>query len=106
MLKRSQERKRLETKSLEKMKELSDIIKNSETDEIALSFLKESWVDDYPDLDLGREDLHIATKILSGDESGVKESDLEVKDGNLNEDFLSFFMKKKEKAKRRRKKRR
>lgn len=97
---------RLKTKSVEKMKELSDIIKNSETDEIALGFLKESWEDDFPDLDLGREDLHSASEVLIVEnESPKRNKSTEIED-DLNKEFKYFFKKKEDKKKRRRRRKR
>lgn len=100
-----EKRTRLKTKPIEKMKELADIVKNSETDEIALEFLKDSWEDDFPDLDLGRENLHLASEVLNKDRDKSFESSAMV-EKDLNNEFTSFFKKKaakKTKRKRRRK---
>lgn len=63
MSKRSNEFK---PKSKEVIKEAVDIILNTEDDEAAIAFLKDTLEDDYPDLDLGRMDLHEAIGVLGG----------------------------------------
>lgn len=86
-------KKRMKSKSREKMLEIADIVKNSETDEAALEFLKDALEDDFPDLDLGRMDLHEASEVLSRKNDGVikgrKASE------NLNSALEGFMKKKK-----------
>lgn len=52
-------------KSKEVIKEASDIVLNSERDEDAVKYLRETLEDDYPDLDLSKVDLHEASNVLS-----------------------------------------
>lgn len=58
--------RKLTPKSREYIQEAVDIIRNTEDDEAAIAFLKETLEDDYPDLDLGRMDLHEAIAVLGG----------------------------------------
>jgi len=46
------------------IKEADDIIRNTLDDENAVAFMQETWIDDFPDLDLGRMDLHEAVDEL------------------------------------------
>lgn len=57
--------KKITPKSKEMIEEASDIIRNAEDDEAAIAFLKDTLEDDYPDLDLGRMNLHEAIDVLS-----------------------------------------
>lgn len=57
-------KKKFQLKSKEYIKETTDIIQNTEDDEAALAFLKDTLIDDYPDLDLGKMDLHEAIDVL------------------------------------------
>lgn len=97
---------RLKTKPVDKMKELADIVKNSETDEIALEFLKEAWEDDFPDLELEKMNLHEAVDILTESQrenNTKKESEL---NSDLDFEFFSFMNRNKEKKRTRKRKRR
>jgi len=57
-------KKKFQLKSKEYIKETTDIVQNTEDDEAALAFLKDTLIDDYPDLDLGKMDLHEAIGVL------------------------------------------
>ncbi len=95
--------KKIKPKSREMIQEAVDIIRNAEDDEAALAFLQDTLVDDYPDLDLGRMDLHEAIEILNKekDNSGDKSK---IEDLNKSlADFLNFTKSKKTKRKRKRK---
>ena len=70
--------KTIKPKSKEMIKEAVDIIHNTEDDEAAISFLKETLIDDFPDLDLGRMDLHEAIEVL-----GKKEDKKDKTKGNM-----------------------
>lgn len=70
--------KTIKPKSKEMIKEAVDIIHNTENDEAAIGFLKETLIDDFPDLDLGRMDLHEAIEVL-----GKKEDKKDSKKGNM-----------------------
>ena len=70
--------KTIKPKSKEMIKEATDIVQNTESDESAISFLKETLDDDFPDLDLGRMDLHEAIEVL-----GKKENKKDNKKGNM-----------------------
>lgn len=94
-------------KSKEVIDEARDIVLNTEDDEAAIQFLRETLGDDYPDLDIN--DLHAASEILSQKEKSNNQNIL----GNLN-DSLGVFLsnledkhtqnKKKNKAKKARRK--
>lgn len=58
---------RLKPKSKEYIQEAVDIVMNTENDDAALSFLKETLDNDFPDLELGKMDLHEAIKVLGND---------------------------------------
>jgi len=58
-------KKKIVPKSKEYIEDISDIILNAESDDAAIAFLKDSIIDDFPDLDLGSMDLHEASKVLS-----------------------------------------
>jgi hypothetical protein len=95
--------KKIKPKSRKMIQEAVDIIRNAEDDEAALAFLQDTLVDDYPDLDLGRMDLHEAIEILNKREnnSGDKRK---IEDLNKSlADFLNFSKSKKSKRKRKRK---
>lgn len=51
---------KIKTKSKAVISEAVDIIKNSENDKDAIAFLRDTLEDDFPDMDLGRMDLHQA----------------------------------------------
>lgn len=83
---------RINPNSKEMIKEALDIIKNTEDDEAAVAFLSDTLSDNFPDLDLGRMDLHEAIEVLGGEE--VEENNAvgnREKIENLN-DSLSQFM--------------
>ena len=65
-------RKKIKTKSKDMIKEAVDIVKNSENDESAVAFLRDTLDDDFPDLDLGRMDLHEAIKSIGAQEDKKK----------------------------------
>lgn len=73
---------RLERLSKEEVREAVDIIKNTEDDEAAIAFLQDTLTDDFPDLDLGRMDLHEAIEILGGSE--VKKFEVPKEKGDRN----------------------
>lgn len=60
--------------SKEAIKEAVDIIRNTEDDEAAMIFLRETLGDNYPELDLGRMDLHEAIEVLGGGEENPSQS--------------------------------
>lgn len=98
---------RLKPKSKELVKEAADIVINSDDDEAAVQFLRETLDDDFPDLELGSMDLHEATKVLGTSEDKARHKvDLE----NLGEALAAFMKrdaknnKKERKRKRRRRK--
>lgn len=98
---------RLKPKSKELIKEAADIVINSDNDEAAIQFLRETLDDDFPDLELGSMDLHEAIKVLGTDDDKARHKvDLE----NLDEALAAFMKrdaknnKKKRKRKRRRRK--
>lgn len=82
-------RKRLVPKSREIIKEAVDIIKNTENDEAAISFLRDTLEDDYPNLDLGRMNLHEAVNSLNVKEYKKSTSIMNVE--NLNETLGDFI---------------
>lgn len=84
-------RRRLEPKSKEFMKEVSDIVKNAENDEAALAFLQDTLDDDFPGMELGSMNLHEATKVLGGSEpEPIKTEKLNVVE-NLNKSLGDFI---------------
>lgn len=98
---------RLKPKSKELIREAADIVINSDNDEAAIQFLRETLDDDFPDLELGSMDLHEAIKVLGTDDDKARHKvDLE----NLDEALAAFMKrdaknnKKKGKRKRRRRK--
>lgn len=99
--------RRLKPKSKELIEEAADIVINSESDEAAIQFLRETLDDDFPDLELGSMDLHEAIKVLGADEDKVQHK---VNLKNLDEALAAFMKrdaknnKKKRKRKRRRRK--
>lgn len=82
--------RRIKPKSRESIQEAVDIIANSHDDESAIDFLRDTLEDDFPDLDLGRMDLHEAIGVLGGND---KKEDNKVKIENLSKS-LGEFMKK------------
>ena len=101
-------KKRFSPKSKAYIRETSDIVNNTENDQDALEFLKDTLEDDFPELELGSIDLHEAIKVLGAEEkkSGSKQV---VED--LNRSLTSFIdsqskpkTKSKVKSKKRRKK--
>lgn len=95
--------KKIKTRSKEEVKEATDIILNTEDDDSAVLFLRETLQDDFPDLELGTMDLHEATKVLGEDKKAEKNNAIQ----NLNQAFSEFMGKKnqvkKEGTKRKRK---
>lgn len=84
-------RKEVKPKSWEMIKEATDIVRNSEDDASAISFLRETLDDDFPDLELGKMDLHEAIEVLGDSKSKSKSGDkgaIEDLTGALNE-FMS-----------------
>lgn len=57
-------KKRILPKDREMISEALDIVMNTEDDEAAIAFLRDTLDDDYPDLDLGSMNLHEALDIL------------------------------------------
>lgn len=57
-------KRKLNPKPKEMIQDAVDIVLNTEDDKAAVAFLKDTLVDDYPDLDLGSMDLHEASKVL------------------------------------------
>lgn len=91
--------KKFRAKSKEMIDEATDIVMNTEDDSAVIEFLRETLVDDYPDLDLGKMDLHEAIGVLGGSEVSKNENMRNIE--NLNKslsDFLSQVEKNKEKA--------
>lgn len=96
---------RLKPKSKELIKEAADIVINSDSDEAAIQFLRETLDDDFPDLELGSMDLHEAIKVLGTDEDKVRHK---VNLENLDEALAAFMKRdvknnKKERKRKRRK---
>ena len=81
--------KRLKPKSKEYIQEAVDIIMNTEDDDAALAFLKDTLEDDFPDLELGTMDLHEAIKVLDGEEK--KKSGNRKAIESLNESLGDFL---------------
>lgn len=63
---------RIKPKSKKMVNEAVDIILNTDDDSSAVSFLQDTLEDDFPDLDLGKMDLHEAIGVLGGDEPEEK----------------------------------
>lgn len=82
------DKRRVEPKSKEYVRETLDIVQNTEDDEAALDFLKNALDDDYPDLDLGSMDLHEAIKVLDPDKEKTKSKQV-IED--LNSSLISFI---------------
>lgn len=102
-MKKKRANRKIKPRTKEKMKEIADIVKNSETDEAALEFLQDALEDDFPELELGKMDLHEASKILGGDEPEREPK------GNLVENLnasLGKFIDKQEKNHNKRKRKR
>lgn len=80
--------KRFSPKSKAYIKETLDIVNNTENDQDALEFLKDTLEDDFPELELGSMDLHEAIKVLGAEEkkSGGKQV---IED--LNRSLTSFI---------------
>ena len=57
-------KKKITPKKKEMIAEALDIVQNTESDEVAIGFLRETIEDDYPDMDLGSMNLHEAIKVL------------------------------------------
>lgn len=66
------QRGKLKPKSRELVQEAADIVRNSEDDQAAISFLQDTLEDDYPDLELGSMDLHEAIETLGFGEDKPK----------------------------------
>ena len=76
-------------KSKEMIKEAADIVRNSQDDESAIEFLRDTLDDDFPDMELGSMDLHEAIKVLGGEKVAGDKDAIR----NLNK-ALSDFMSK------------
>lgn len=76
-------------KSKQVIKEATDIVLNTETDDAAIDFLRDTLEDDFPDLDLGRMDLHKAIEVLGKNENKKTSNMKNIE--NLNK-TLSKFM--------------
>lgn len=87
---------RIKPKSKESIKEAVDIVLNTQDDDSAIEFLRDTLEDDFPDLDLGSMDLHEAIKNIGAEEE--KYGGNVEKAGNLSQ-ALSEFMKSKKKEK-------
>lgn len=88
-------------KTKEQLKEIADIVKNSETDEAALAFLQDTLEDDFPELDLGKMDLHEASKVLGESEPKKKTKGSLIE--NLNASLGEFIDKQEENYNKRKK---
>lgn len=96
-------RKKIKTKSKDMIKEAVDIVKNSENDESAVAFLRDTLDDDFPDLDLGRMDLHEAIKSIGAQEDKKKATGGRKAIEDLNKslgDFIEIQARKLEEANR------
>lgn len=94
---------RLKPKSKELIKEAADIVINSDSDEAAIQFLRETLDDDFPDLELGSMNLHEAIKVLGTDEDKVSHK---VNLENLSEALAAFMKRDVENNKKERKRKR
>lgn len=84
-------------KSKDMIDEALDIVKNTEDDDSAIKFLRETLNDDFPDLDLGRMDLHEAIEKLNYKEDKENKSHSQKVIEDLNKslgDFLDIQEKK------------
>ena len=82
--------KKIKAKPKKVIKEAEDIILTSIDDKTAIRYLKEIIEDDFPDLDLGRMNLHEALSALDEKELKNKNKDLSVRE-NLNNALGSFI---------------
>ena len=82
--------KKIKAKPKKVIKEAEDIILTSIDDKTAIRYLKEIIEDDFPDLDLGRMNLHEALSALDEKELKNKNKDLSVRE-NLNNALSSFI---------------
>lgn len=99
----SKGKNRIKPKDKDVVREAADIVRNSESDELALAFLQDTLEDDFPDLDLARMDLHEAIKGLGGKQEGKppKGSKSVIEDLNKSlGDFIEIQAKKLEDANR------
>lgn len=82
--------KKIKAKPKKIIKEAEDIILTSIDDKTAIRYLKEVIEDDFPDLDLGRMNLHDALSALDEKELKNKEKDFSVVE-NLNNALGDFI---------------
>lgn len=82
--------KKIKAKPKKIIKEAEDIILTSIDDKTAIRYLKEVIEDDFPDLDLGRMNLHDALSALDEKELKNKEKDFSVVE-NLNNALGNFI---------------
>lgn len=85
-------KQRFKPKSREMIREAADIVRNSQDDDAAIEFLRDTLDDDFPDMELGTMDLHEAIKVLDGEEAAGDKEAIR----NLNE-ALGDFMKRQNK---------
>lgn len=83
-------KKKIVPKSKSVVKEAADIVINSDDDSAAIEFLRDTLEDDFPDLDLGRMDLHEAIQVLGGDEVTPKKKDKAKGFDNINKALEMF----------------
>lgn len=86
----SRKKSGIQPKSKELIKEAVDIVRNTEDDDAAIAFLKDTLTDDYPDLDLGRMNLHEAIAILDSPKTKKKTKNMEVIE-DLNKSLGKFI---------------
>lgn len=84
------------SKSKDIIKEATDIVLNTEDDNAAIAFLKDTLEDDFPGMDLGRMDLHKAIEVL--DTGKNKSKNMKVIE-DLNKSLGKFINKAESKSK-------
>lgn len=93
--------KKITPKSRESIKEAVDIVKNTENDDVAVQFLRETLEDDFPELDLGSMDLHEAIKEIGNQDKKKFFGNIE-KANSLGEALSKFMQKQNEEKKKKR----
>lgn len=82
--------KKIVPKSKSVIREAADIVINSDDDSAAIDFLRETLEDDFPDLDLGKMDLHEAIQVLGGDEVSPEKKEKTKGFENINKALEMF----------------
>lgn len=103
-------RKEFKRKSREVVREATDIVLNTESDEAAVDFLRDTLGDDFSHMELGSMNLHEAIEVLGIEDSSKSRNMMNIE--NLNETLNKFMnktgnstkKKSKRKSRRRRKK--